>query len=428
MTIRFPASALQNKWHDAQRVDKSDMDTEQNFNNKIKAATINNHFGSGVILEQPMQLVLFDSDTPNAEQAALIAAGDFDGTGLDLHAQPSDINLGNQIEVELTGSSVFGRFSVKVLLIGVSFDDQLQYDRLTFHRNEKQTTAKQYKRLLSVLFNDFKGNNNCSRNHGGRIVIKEAAPFELSRDAIMAAQDVEPNIFFRDFKVANKALGLFNTLQDAIGAEFSADALQINVTGRQPNRSIAANDVTTQIGQKFKATTNNIQKITFLMGATRDDSASIEHRFDWEGDLVVSIYPLQTSVNCPTDIVPELAIDFDPEVTPLAEVSFSQATLRDIGYVLTDIAQPIDFVFNLTKVSAAGGITANNFYAVTFRRSGAAAKGTIFAETGNDRISNSRLTLFSGVWVDVPEEDLWFQAWTDGAKVADGQGYDAGNG
>jgi hypothetical protein len=427
MTKKLPVSTLQNNWHDAQRVDTNDLNVEQTYNNQTNAAVVNNFFGSGVLPENPEQPTLFDSDALTSTQAALVSANNFDGTGIDAHTQPSDNNLGNQLEVELSESTVFGRFSVKVLIVGLSFDNELIYDRFYFYRNEKQVTSKHYKRILTIIFNDFKGNNNCSKENGGRIIVKEASPFELSRDPIMVAQDVEPNIFFRDFKIANQTLGLHNTIQTAIGSEFDVDNLDINVTGK-PVRSILADDVTTQIGQKFKAFTNNIQKITLLLGVSRDELAAEENRFDWSGDLIISIYPLQTTVSCPTDIVPELAIDFDPSPTPLVEISFSQATLRDAGYVLTDIAQPVDFVFNSTKIAVPGGITPDNFYAFTFRRSGAATNGTIFSETGNDWVENSRLTIFSGVWVDTNEEDLYFQIWTDAAKVADGQGYDAGNG
>jgi len=437
MTIRKDVSVIHNEWHDAQRVDKTDMDVEQNRNVEKDAAIVQNHFGSGILLATPEQNVIFDSDNLTAAQASILAAHNFDGTGMEPHDQPSDANLGNQLEVELTDSTVIGRLSVKVVIIGLSFDDTLQLDRFYFYKNEKQVTSKHYKRILTVFFNDFKGNNYCSRNNGGRIVIRETASFQLSRDAIMVAQDVEPDIFWRDFKVSdptippgNPTVVLYNTIQAAIGPEYSVNALQINVTGRQPDRELEPNDVTTQVGQKFQAKTDNIQKITLLLGAKRDESVSQEHWFDWNGELVISVYPLQTSVKCPTEIVPELAIDFDPDTVPLAQLSVTRDSLFDYGYILTDVAQPIDFVFSATKIGSGdtSNITPGNFYAVTIRRSGAPTSGTLFAAVGNDRVENSRVTIYSGVWVDVPEEDMWFQVWTDAAKIADGQGYDFGYG
>lgn len=430
MTFRKDVSVIENKWQDAQRVDQNDMDTEQIRNNEIDAAIIQNHFGSGVLISSPQQNVLFDSDGLTAIQAGLVATGNFDGTGLSPHLQPSDINLGNQLEIELSDSNVVGRFSVKVAIIGLSFDDTLQIDRFYFYRNEKQVTSRHYKRILTIFTNDFKGNNNCSRHLGGRLVIKEAASFQLSRDPIMVSQDVEPDIFWRDFKVADTSISLSQTIQDGMGSEFSVDGLDINTSGLTPRR-LNPNDVTSQVGQKFQATTNNIQKVTLLLGVDKDSSVSVDTEFDWTGDLVVSIYPLQTTVDCPTDIIPSLAIDFDPDNVPLAQISYNQTTLRDYGYVLNDVPQPVDFVFSSTatgSVTNNGVVVSGNFYAVTIKRSGAATLGSIFIAEGRDHTENARITLFSGVWVDVPEEDLWFQVWTDAAKVADGQGYDNGNG
>jgi hypothetical protein len=430
VTFRKDVSVIENKWQDAQRVDQNDMEIEQNRNNEIDAAIIQNHFGSGVLISAPQQRVIFDSDVLDATQAGLLAAGNFDGTGLSTTLQPSDINLGNQLEVELSDSSVVGRLSVKVAIIGLSFDDTLQMDRFYFYRNEKQVTSKHYKRILTIFTNDFKGNNNCSRRLGGRLIIKEAESFQLSCDPIMISQDVEPDIFWRDFKVADLAISLAQTIQNGMGNEYSVDGLNINTTGL-PARRLVANDVTSQVGQKFIAKTNNIQKITLLLGVEKNTAVPVENEFDWTGDLVISVYPLQTTVDCPTDIVPDLAIDFDPDYTPLAQISYNQTTLREYGYVLNDVPQPVDFVFSSTalgSVANGGVIVTGNFYAVTIKRSGAAISGTLFAAEGRDHLEDSRITLFSGVWVDVEEEDLWFQIWTDAAKVADGQGYDSGNG
>lgn len=427
MTKRISVSVVENSWHDAQRVDQSDLEVEQNHNDQVNASLVQNHFGSGVLLSNPVQNVIFDSNNLNVTQAALLAALNFDGTGLSPHSQPSDINLGNQLEVDLTGSDVFGRLGVKVAIIGLSFDGSLQIDRFYFYRNEKQVTSKHYAKILSILTNDFKGNQNCSRTLGGRLVIREAASFQLSRDPLMVAQDVEPDLFWRDFKTAGSTLS--QTLQTAIGPEYSVAGLNITTSGKTP-RELTASDVTTQVGQKFLAVTNNIQKITLLLGSLADENVRIEDRYDWSGDLVISVYALQTTVDSPTDIVPTLAIDFDPEMTPLAQISYNQESLYSYGYVLSDVLQPVDFVFSATALGSVTNsvVTPGKYYAVTVKRAGSNSIGTLLVGEGNDRTEDARLTLFSGVWVDVPEEDLWFQVWTDAAKVADGQGYDAGVG
>lgn len=428
MTKRIPVSIVQNLWHDAQTVDKNDMDVEQNYNNQTNAAIVNNFFGSGVLVNSPSQLVLFDSSNLDVVSAALLSANKFDGSPITPSLQPSDNNLGNQLEIELNNSKVFGRLSTKVLILGVAFDGSLIYERFTFNKNERQVSSKHYRQVLSFMFNDFLGNNNCSLNNGGQIVIRESSSYELSRSNMMVSQDVEPNIFFRDFKVSDGYLGLYRTLANAVTPLYNADDLEINITGGVP-QFLNKLDVTTIVGEKFLATTNNIQKITFLMGAVGDYTAPIANRFDYNGEFLIAIYPLQTTTSCPTDIIPELAIDFDPAITPLVEISMNQASMLDLGYVLTDVAQPVDFVFNSTKIAQPGGIIPGKYYAVTIRRSGANSAGTLWLETGSDFTPNSRLTIFGGSsWIDTQETDLYFQIHTDAAKIASGVGYDSGNG
>jgi len=435
MVTRSPVSTIFNKWNDAARVDVTDMNVEQNRNVQADASIISNHFGSGVLPETIEQPVLFDTFVLSAAQAALVGSNDFDGTGLDATVQPSDTTLGNQLEVELTDSEVFGHFSVKVLVIGLDFQGNTQFDTFTFFKNEKQVTKHHYTRILTIFFNDFFGNNKCSRARGGRVVIRESASYQLSRDPIMVEQSVEPNLFFRDFKVSGitstggNTISLATALQAGMGPEYSVDSLNIQTTVKQ-NRLWEASDVTTKYGQKFQATTNNIQKVTVLLGVSPDGSAPIENKFDWTGDFVVSIYELQTSVSCPSDIVPELAIDFDPNANPIAQLSLDQADFRDYGYVLTDVLQPVDFVFSDTQLGSTTNpkIVAGRYYVVTMNRAGAANSGAVFTGVANSRIANSCLTIYSGSWVDVQEEDLWFQIWHDAAKVSDGSAYDDGNG
>ena len=55
MTERKDVSIIHNRWHDAQRVSKSDMDVEQNRNLSTDASIVQNHFGSGILLENPQQ-------------------------------------------------------------------------------------------------------------------------------------------------------------------------------------------------------------------------------------------------------------------------------------------------------------------------------------------------------------------------------------
>jgi len=435
MTIRIPVSSIFNRWYDGQKADQVDMTVEQNKHLTTDAAIIQNHFGSGVLLHAPTQNKIFDTEDLFADQAALIISNDFDGTGLRPLNQPLDSTLGNQLEVELLdsdirgASGVGGRLSTKVLIIGLDFQGNLQLDRFYFYRKEKQATKKHYTKVLGVFFNDFLGNNNCSRTLNGRIIIREVKSYQLTRDAIMIAQDVEPDIFFRDFKCASAGLTLHQTIQIGIGAEYNVDSLYINTTP-QRELELGIGDVVTRISEKFIAKTNNIQKITILLGVRRDDAVDISNRYDWGGELIVSFYELQSSVSCPTDIVPELAIEFDPNPDPIIQFSIDQDDLRDLGYVLSDVLQPIDLVFNNSILGDSNNtvLIPGKHYAMSIGRAGDASVGTIFTGVGNSKSTDDRLSVFTGNWTDNPNEDLWYQVWSNTAKVADGLGYDNGNG
>src|SRR5690606_6030603 len=250
----------------------------------------------------------------------------------------------------------------------------------------------------------------------------------------MIEQHVEPNIFFRDFKTSNTSessspvLTLYQAIQSGIGTEYNVDALNINTTVKREFQLGA--DVTTRLAQKFLAKTNNIQKITVLLGVRRDSAASLTNRYDWSGELIVSVFELQNTVDCPTDIVPELAIEFTPNPIPLTQFSIDQAALEDQGYVLNDVLQPVDFVFNNSQIGSTSNpiIVPGKYYAISFGRAGDASVGTLFTGIGNSQSTDDRFSIFTGEWTDVPEEDLWYQVWTDAAKVSDGFAYDDGNG
>lgn len=412
--MRKPVSAKQNIWFNGQSVDNNDLILEQNHNNIIQNSLINNHFGTGILPENLTQFTLFDSD---------LASGLLDGKAIDAQAQPSDSNFGNQLEIELEDSLVAGKRTIKLFIIGLDFESNLQYDRFTFSRNEKQLSSKHYTKILKILFNDFIGDTNQSLNLGGRLTIKEAKPLSLTRDCIMVAQDLQPNIFFRDFFVS--AGGTLNNVLTAALPSYNIDTLNITSDYTQLH-GLSENDVSSQIGQKFQATTNNIQKITLLLAVSNSiDTSDLE----WTGDLIVSIFQLQSALDCPLDIAPGTAIDFDPSNIPLAQLSLNYNTLLSRGIVLNETPQPVDFIFSNTPVGAGTVIKVGSYYVVTIKRAGSADKCVIQVAAGTNRLENSKITFFNGsIWVDVTDEDLWFQVWTDSAKVTDGQAYDAGHG
>ena len=416
MTKRNPVSAEQNIWYDTQEVDNTNMTLEQQFNNTIDTATIANHIGYGVIPTALVQNVIFDSS---------LATGFLDGLAINAQNQPTDNNFGNQLSISLTGSAVGGSKTVKVGIIGLNFQSNLQYETFTFRANEIQTTVLHYTKVLVLLFNDLIGNPNLSFNLGGQVVITEATPMTLSRDAIMVAQNLQPNLWFRDFFLdGSPSLQVF--LQNALPLY---NISTLNITTTELGQQILLNgDVTTQIGEKFQAVTNNIQKVTFLL-SVQNTTVGQENNLVWNGDLVISIYPLQSTITCPTDIAPTTPIDFSPFNIPVAQLSYNYSSMMATGVVLDSVPQPVDFVFSNSTIAGGNVLVPGSFYAVTLKRSGAANQCDILIATGADSAPNSWITTFTGVvWVDITDQQLWFEVWQDAAKVSDGQAYENGNG
>ena len=97
MPIRNPVSAPQNIWFNSQQVDDVDLTLEQNYNNTITSAIVNNQIGTGVLPEALEQNIIFDST---------LVSGFLDGVALYAQNQPTDSNFGNQLEISLSNSIV----------------------------------------------------------------------------------------------------------------------------------------------------------------------------------------------------------------------------------------------------------------------------------------------------------------------------------
>lgn len=415
MTKRVEVSTSKNIWFDTQKVDDSDLTLEQDHNASTSAAIINNHIGTGIVPETLNPVVIFDSS---------LHVGLLDGIAIPAQNQPTNNNLGAQLEISLTNSEARGLKKIKVGIIGLDFEGNLQFETFSFRKNEKQVGKKHFTNILVLLFNDFIGDPNLSHNLGGKIVIKEAQGMLLSRDTKVISQDVQPNLFFRDFFV-DSAFSLNGILQNALPT-YNIDTLNIHTAVRD-NKVLANGDVVTHYGQKFKATTNNIQKITTLLSVR--NLGINPNDLVWNGDLILTVYKLQTTVTNPLDIIPNLDIEFQPNSVPIAQVSVDFVSLKNNGIVLDNTPQPVDFILSNSPIAGGNVLEVGSYYAFTLKRSGAANKCDILIAVGDSHLDDSRVTAFTGtVWVDIPEEDLWFQIWSDSAKVSDGQAYDTGHG
>jgi len=416
MTERAPISVQRPIWYDAQQVDETDLTAEQQANDGITSSIIENHIGDGILPETLVSNIIFDSS---------LSTGLLDGLPISSQTQPTDNNLGNQLSISLTNSAASGKRQVKLCIIGLDFQDNLQYEIFYFDANETQVTKAHFSQVLLLLFNDFIGDPTLSFNLGGNLIISEATPMTISRDVVMVAQDQQPSLFWRDFFLDSSISVTLEAMLQAALPTYNIANLNI-YTSALANLPLLSGDVSTQIGQKFQSTTNNIQKITLLLSV---QNLIAPYGLNWTGDIVVSIYPLQVTLDCPTDLVPNSAINYPPNNIPYAQISYNYATLQASGIVLDSVPQPVDFIFSNSPIAGGNIMSAGQYCAVTIKRSGAANQCDILVATGQDLIENSFATTFSGnLWVDIPSEDLWFRVYTDAAKISDGQAYDAGHG
>lgn len=438
-------------WYDGQEVVETDLDVEQTAWHDSLANNTDFQAGSGIEQEFSTQRVLFDTNSVPATTQALIDTQSFDGEpiypidslGNTVFIQPLDSSEGNQLEVELSGASLDGTPVTKVYIFGTTFGGGFIHEVITFENNESQVTRNYFTTIVAIMTQDFRGNQNtivtgtASSNRGGRLRILESLPMTLARDVIMAEQSMEPSMDYVDFKPATLSKTLDTLLNEIAATEsLDADDLEINVTATT-TRLLPLNDATGLIvGQKFKATTNNIQKISIILSVQENTLAVSGEEFNWSGDVVIGIRPLQTTTSCPTDITPNSAIEFDPEFSPIAEVSFDQNELLDIGVTLTDDPQIVDFVFTqslLANPNLEPTIEVDKYYILTIRRSGNTSVGNIILqEAANTNAAPGEtdpmfMSVFSNnIWTDITGSDLWFRIYTNAVRITDGTAFDGG--
>lgn len=412
--MRKDITGKQNVWLNGQQVDNDDLSTEQNYVNTISSGLTYNHIGQGILPDSLVKNLLFDSS---------LIVGDLDGTPLSIQTQPSDSDYGNQLELNLSDSDAFGLRTIKVVLFGLDFNNTLFYETFTFHKNESQYSKNHFKQVVSILINDMFA-ITLSMNLGGVLKIYEAPPATLSRDCLTLSQNIQPSLFWRDF-FSTTTSTVIQLIESALPT-YDVSSLQI-FTEEFNVRELAKNDITTEIGQKFKSNSDNIQKIRLLLSVENNDLGD-ELDLEWEGDLVFTVYPLQSTISCPTDLAPNLEIEFDPIPTPLAQVTFNYTSLLDKGFELSNVAQPIDIILSNTSL-ANKKIEKDKFYAFTIKRSGTASKCDIKIYLGQDLTEDSRVTIFNGnYWTDIQSEDLWFEIYSDSAKITSAKIYENGFG
>lgn len=435
-------------WYDFQKASRDDLAVDSQFHRSNVASATADIAGTGVLLQFPAERILFDSTTLTAAQAGWSALSTFDGRGVLATAFVcSDLQEGNQIAVTVADSRLAGYTTMVVTVLGTDFEDNLFYEHVVVPNNGTWVTHNHFKNVVNLIFQNFLGNGDLSVDGRGSLrtegtlLITEASSYLPSRDLIVANQTKIPDVIFRDYKVYDPAQTLQITLQQAVGASFDVDDLNINTTYPSTRDFEQGSSTDVIYGQKFRMRGNNIQKATILVG--------LESGSTWSGSLTVGIRKLQTSVSDSSinEFVPESEIEFDPESEVIAEVSLSQTDLENQGVVLSELPVPVEFIFTGNTISnpSLSGLADGEFLILTVRRTNSSTTGTLFLPevvpygsstgisgtreiAGEDHVSDGGLlSVFAGgFWTDIIDHSMWYEISGDTVKVASGTAFDSG--
>jgi hypothetical protein len=458
---------------DGQRVTEVDLDTEQIHNNTVSADIVKDFHGSGVVNDTPFETrILLDTRSPGLyiengnenPSKSDIESGTYDGKGISLDRQTSDPVRGNRVEFELVDSEMLGRKKVKIMVLGRAFDGlnsqgELVAEFIEFGENSKKLSKHYYTRIISVLFNDFSGGSGRTENltsvdsldlisnTNGYMIVRETEPLKVFPASVVSYQVESPNLDMINFITSDPTRTVRDEIILALGSTNTISDLYVELLGRE--EITLAKDAATSIkyGQKFLSEVDNLQRIDILMSVERDATRPAGSQFDFSGDLVMSIHELSSDIDCPTDAVPEDLIDYDPEITPLIEISFGQGDLEALGFSLTDTPQIVSFNFAGTLLADPNlepSIKSGKFYSFLIRRSGDNRTGTIILEKGFDKVfgkteSNvtltpierfgkrtSKYTEFDPItkrFINDSQSSLWYRVHSDALEITNGTAY-----
>jgi len=453
---------------DGQKVTESDMDSEQVYNRTVISGIVNDFHGSGIVWEDRFkERTLLDTSMPGSYSDGndnlskiVIESGNYDGMAISLDRGPIDTVMGSRVEVELSDSDVSGNNYAVVLIIGFAFDGideggRLVSEFITFKENSVRLSNHYYLSINSVFFNNFSGglgrthveSEKKSVNNGGRIVIRETTPFSIYPQPIVSSQFGMPNVFFRDFITSSPSKIIEDEIKEAFGSTINFNELYFEIESESQLEFRKDGSSSVAYGQKFLFESNNLQKISILLSVENDEDADIGEEYNFSGDIVLSIYELATDTNCPTDVIPDNLIDFDPELNSIMELSYSMHDLEDLGYRLNNVSSIVDFNFAGTLIAdpvIEPSLESGKYYAFMVTRRGDNRVGTVIMEKGFDPVARkndnsqtlSKLEQFgmqktrfvefdpsTSRYVDDYRKSLWFAIHSDTVEVTSGLAY-----
>ena len=451
-------------YFDGQRITESDLDTDQNyFRDLISKLTLDFH-SSGVVQLNQKERFLFDSSEPgkwgeNASKS-IMEAGNYDGIPISIDRQPSDVIYGNRLVFKLDGTESRGRQSTKILITGrvynaLSESDDIKTEVITLKRNEEYLTENYYSQIYSIIFNNFSGGvgkteflssyeNKNNIENGGKLLIYESKPLQVFPYLKNQEQNKSPNFDIMNFASSSISRSIKDEISDGLSSGATVEQVFADFTIKETLTLEKNSNINKKFGQKFLSNNNNIQKIELYLSVEED--SSLVDPLDWSGDLVFSIYPLSTLVDSSTGRIPNTLLDYDPESSPIVQISFDREDLKDKGFELgaTPTLVSIDFSHTNIAVPSSGLIEKGKYYAIEVRRSGLNNVGTIKMFKGYDiplrkeelgiplnaleKFSNQEYRFFQydpslKRYIDDVESSLWFKVYSSAVEITDGLCY-----
>lgn len=458
---------------DGQQVTEDDLDTEQLYFQNISSEIVTDFHGSGVLNLEPFSAVtLLDTrypgshcldDTENSSKLE-INSGTYDGKGISLDRQPSDVISGTRIVVTLADVDILGKNKPKILIIGRTFNGIdsngiLNHEFLEFEKNTSLVTKFYYQKIITVLFNNFSGGTGKTElvdsaesldlitDTGGYAVFTEAEPLKVYAKTIVAEQTLSPSYDLVNFITSSVSNDIETEISLALDSTSSISELYFDLEAQEQMPFTKNGSTAIAYGQKFLAKTDNLQRVDVLLSVAEDTSRSAGEEFDWSGDLVLGIYKISGATRFITSAVPDDLIEFDPDLNPLVEVSFGQDDFEALGYKLTDVPQMVSF--NLASTLLADPamepvLEKNKFYSFILSRNGDNRIGTLYIEKGYDNVfkktdsgielsikeqfakQESRFFEYDTAreqYLDEPDSSLWFKIYSNTVEVASGTAY-----
>lgn len=451
-------------YFDGQRITESDLDNDQlYFRSLLSKMTLDFH-SSGVVQTSQTPNYLFDSSNPGFygenTTKSVIEAGEYDGRYINLDKQPTDIIYGNRLVFELEGTTARGRESTKILIVGRVFNslsdtDDVVTEILTIKRAQKVLSANYYNKVYGLILNNFSGGlgktefeaskeslNNLKE--GGSLKVYESQSLEVYPYLINSQQTSSPNQEVMEFVTSSTSVSIKEEIELALESEVGIDQVFVDFDVKQTISFSKNGNLNIKYGQKFLSNNNNIQGVELLMSVSED--LSQPDPFDWSGDLIFSIYELSTEIDSATARVPENLLDYDPEITPIVQISLDKEDLADRGFELNSNPQIVNIDFSNTNIAVPSSelIKKDKYYAFEVKRTGLNNVGTINLLKGH-YVPNRKKELNIPVtpieeygvqhykfyqfdpttkkYVDDADSSLWFRVSSSAVEVTNGLCY-----